>query len=261
LGGNDFEGANEPSVDASGVVTITGATLSANFPTTPGALDTTYNGGWEAFVTRLDPSLHSTQQLVYSAFLGTAGDDGADGHSVDASSAVMIVGGTDSAAFPTTPGAWDTTHHGGYDVFVTRLDMLPTGVRMFGASSPGCRGALAISVTAMPRIGNATFQITCNGAPPNAPGLLLLAAGGLATPFRVLGVDVWVDPTSAWFIAPPAASNAVGGAYLALPLPQDPWLVNQQANAQFVWLGPTSPPPCPPLCISASSALEITIQQ
>jgi hypothetical protein len=53
LGGSQGEGAPALSVDASGVVTVTGSTGSTDFPTTRGAYDTTYNRG-DAFVSRLD---------------------------------------------------------------------------------------------------------------------------------------------------------------------------------------------------------------
>ena len=55
VGGSDS--ANALSVDAIGVVTVAGWTTSINFPTTSGAYDTTFNGGYtDAFVSRLDPS-------------------------------------------------------------------------------------------------------------------------------------------------------------------------------------------------------------
>jgi hypothetical protein len=37
-------GFNSLALDAQGAVTVAGATPSADFPTTPGAFDTTYNG-------------------------------------------------------------------------------------------------------------------------------------------------------------------------------------------------------------------------
>ncbi len=39
-----------------------------------------------------------------------------------------------------------------------------------GRSSPGCKGPVPISVTSMPKIGNANFALTCGNAPPNATG-------------------------------------------------------------------------------------------
>jgi len=41
------------AVDGEGRAYVTGTTLSANYPTTPGAFDTTFNGNRDAFVTKL----------------------------------------------------------------------------------------------------------------------------------------------------------------------------------------------------------------
>ena len=42
-------------MDESGRAYVTGDTVSADFPTTPGAFDTTFNGGFsDAFVTKLN---------------------------------------------------------------------------------------------------------------------------------------------------------------------------------------------------------------
>ena len=62
-----------------GEVTVAGYTESSDFPTTPDAYDTSYNGGGDAFVARLDPSLTGTDQLVWSTFLGASINDMAIG--------------------------------------------------------------------------------------------------------------------------------------------------------------------------------------
>jgi hypothetical protein len=54
LGGTDFDGASDIAVDGSGSAYVTGQTFSADYPTTPGAFDTTYDGtSSDAFVTKL----------------------------------------------------------------------------------------------------------------------------------------------------------------------------------------------------------------
>ncbi len=136
LGGtlNDF--ANAIVVDSAGQAHVTGATNSANFPTTPGAYDTTYNGttgpiffDGDAFVTKLNS--HGSA-LVYSTYLGGAGDDLGLGVALDRAGKVYVAGSTNSANFPTTPGAYDTTYNGAGppyfygDAFVTKLDV-PSG--------------------------------------------------------------------------------------------------------------------------------------
>ncbi len=260
LGGTGTQLAYALALDAQGAATVAGRTSSTDFPTTPGAFDTSYNGGpfaGDAFVARLSPTGAS---LVYSTFLGGAGDEMAYALALDAQGAATVAGYTWSSAFPTTPGAFDTTHNGGFtDAFVTRLDMLSTGVSVFGRSSPGCTGLLAMSVTSMPRVGNAGFALTCGNAPPATAGLLALTGGRFASPVVVLGVEIWVDPTLV-FIQLPATSNTVGASEVSLPIPNGPWLRGTRLFAQFLWAGPTSPPPCPPQSLSTSHALEFTIQ-
>jgi hypothetical protein len=129
LGGGGVDLANALSVDADGVVTVAGWSGSANFPTTRGAHDTT-NNFWDGFVTRLDPRRSGGGQLVYGTYLGGKGYDVAQSLSVDASGTATVGGWTVSGDFPTTRGAYATTHGGvvASDVFVSRLDM---GVAMW----------------------------------------------------------------------------------------------------------------------------------
>jgi len=144
------------------------------------------------------------------------------------------------------------------DSFITRVDLLPDGVAMFGGSSPGCTGPLAASVTSMPHLGNQAFSLICGNAPPNSLGVVALAGAGLGMPVSALGVQVWVDPLRLWAL-PTVISNGLGAAELLLPVPQDPALVGGRIFAQFFWLGPGAPAPCPPLGLSASNGLQITI--
>src|SRR4029453_212419 len=54
---------------------VGGATASVDFPVTPGAFDTSFNGGeFDAFVTKLN---QSGSALVYSTFVGSQGFDAA----------------------------------------------------------------------------------------------------------------------------------------------------------------------------------------
>ncbi|MFQ5503747.1 MAG: hypothetical protein ACE5F1_02995 [Planctomycetota bacterium] len=265
LGGSTLDFALALAVDSSGVVTLAGETRSANFPTTPGAHDTIHGGVSDAFVSRLHPGRAGSAQLTYSTLLGGSsllGRDRARALAVGRSGTAVVAGETQSSDFPTTSGAFDRTFNGtglGRDAFVSRLDMLPAGVSAYGASSPGCQGPLAISVTAMPKVGNGAFSLTCSAAPPTTTGLLLLGGTGRATPIPFLGVGLWVGLVAPFYVVP-AQSNALGAADTPLPIPADPRLAGGTVYTQFVWAGPRSPAPCPPLGYSASAALKITLQ-
>jgi len=262
LGGFSDDTGRAVSVDSSGRITVAGYTRSFNFPVTAGAHDLTYNGGGDdAFVARLDPSRVGRTQLLYSTFLGGAFGDRANDVQVDAMGAATVAGKTSSSGFPTTAGGFATTIAGPTDAFVSRLDMLPIGARAFGVSSPGCAGPLAIGVTSMPQDGNANFALTCDHAPANANGGVMLGAAGLTTPIGVAGVQAWLDPRSGSFFLG-TGSNQMGAASFAMPIPvNNTWLIGQKLYAQFFWLGPQAPAPCPPLGLSASNAIEITVQR
>jgi Beta-propeller repeat len=126
LGGTSHEDGAAIAVDASGNAYVTGFTQSPNFPTTPGAFDRTGAAGnnRDAFVSKLNAT---GTALVYSTRLGGADNDPPSGVAVDAGGNALIGGSTRSADFPTTPGAFDTTHNGGafdelFDLFVTKLN-------------------------------------------------------------------------------------------------------------------------------------------
>ncbi len=98
---------------------MTGGTSSPDFPTTPGAFDTT--GGTDAFVAKLNPA---GSTLAYSTFLGGSDGDGGSDLAIDGSGNVYVTGVTGSADFPVTPGAFDTrlSAGGGGDPFVVKLN-------------------------------------------------------------------------------------------------------------------------------------------
>ena len=126
LGGSTRDVGMSVAVDESGRVYVIGFTKSADFPTTPGAFDTSYNNGGyhgDAFVARLNAAGNT---LDYATFLGGSEDDIGYSIAVDGSGRVYVVGITKSADFPTTPGAFDTSYNDDgdyYDAFVVRLNM------------------------------------------------------------------------------------------------------------------------------------------
>jgi Beta-propeller repeat len=123
--GGDLGDINQDLItDSLGDVYVCGTTQSANFPTTPGAYDTTFNGGTaleyggDTWVAKFDGV---TGALIYSTFIGGPDDEEPDGIMVNAAGEVIVLGLTASPSFPTTPGAYDTTHNGGIDSYVIKL--------------------------------------------------------------------------------------------------------------------------------------------
>ena len=131
LGGNERDFGWTIAVDRSDSAYISGHTWSSDFPTTPGAFDTSSNGGGDAFVVKLNPA---GSGLAYATFLGGNDWDGAEGIAVDGSGSAYVTGFTCSVDFPTTPGAFDTTGSGS-DAFVVKLN--PAGSELTYATFLG----------------------------------------------------------------------------------------------------------------------------
>jgi|CXWL01.1.fsa_nt_gi hypothetical protein len=92
-------------------------------------------GNWDAFVWKFNPT---GTALVFSTYLGGAGREWAYGVAVDASDNILVTGWTESANFPTTPGAFDTSLGGTRDMFVTKL--MPSGSPMVYSTFLGGSG-------------------------------------------------------------------------------------------------------------------------
>lgn len=104
LSGRDSDGATGIAVDGQGDAYITGFSVSPDFPTTPGAFNTTPpTSSGSVYVTKLNPA---GSNLIYSTFLGPGGIDAASTIKIDAQGNAYIVGNTNSSDFPVTPGAF-----------------------------------------------------------------------------------------------------------------------------------------------------------
>jgi hypothetical protein len=106
LGGSCADQIGGISVDASSFVYLAGATCSMDFPTTTGALQTTFTGTnpFDTFVTKMNTT---GTALVYSTYMHGV----ASAIAVDSSGNAYITG-SDNEGFPTTPGAFQSAPHG-----------------------------------------------------------------------------------------------------------------------------------------------------
>jgi hypothetical protein len=123
LGGSGMDRAYAIDTDAAGNTYITGVTRSADFPVQD-AYDSQISDDGVAdnndiFLTKLSAGGGA---VLYSTFFGGSGSDSGNDVKVDADGSVYLTGETQSADFPTTPGAADTVLAGTSDAFVTKLN-------------------------------------------------------------------------------------------------------------------------------------------
>ncbi len=176
IGGGSDDYGHGIAVDASGNAYVTGYTNSAeaispdstegSFPVTVGP-DLTYNGGYDAFVAKVNAA---GTALLYAGYIGGSGDDYGYGIAVDASGNAYVTGATSSnqTSFPVTVGP-DLTYNGG-DAFVAKVNA--TGTALLYAGYIGGSGGEAGYGIAVDGAGNAHVTGTTNSTQVSLPVLV-----------------------------------------------------------------------------------------
>jgi hypothetical protein len=182
LGGSDGGTSNGTGivVDSAGYAYVTGDTTSQNFPTTPGAFQATFFG--TVFAAKLNPA---GSALVYSTYLG-GGLDGASGIAVDAAGNAYVTGSTGSSNFPTTAGAFQPSYGGTGDAFVMKLNSTgstPVYSTYLGGSANDTATAIAVDAA-----GNAYVTGNTNSADfPTTAGAFQTTAAPCVVPPQFCG--------------------------------------------------------------------------
>jgi hypothetical protein len=175
IGGADRDLAASIAVDAAGNAYVTGGTASteATFPDGDGlgslaAPDRTYNGGFDAFVAKINGE---GTALLYAGYVGGSGVDGGQGIAVDAAGSAYVIGSTTSseASFPDGDGFGaivgpDRTQNGSRDAFVGKLNAAGTGfvhaTYVGGAGDDSGRGIAIDASGAAYVVGHSTSSAT-----------------------------------------------------------------------------------------------------
>ncbi len=130
IGGYGDDYGNGIAVDSSGNAYVTGTTgsTSASFPDTVGP-DVIYNGGWDAFVAKVDAA---GSALSYCGYIGGSNADSGADIGIDTEGNAYVTGNTQSSEsqfFPATGGP-DLTYNGGTygDAFVTKVNTAGTAL-------------------------------------------------------------------------------------------------------------------------------------
>jgi hypothetical protein len=119
IGGYQFDTIHAMDIDPSGNVFVAGYVTSEDYPCTSGVYDASHNGGTDVNVSGFDNNL---THLLASTYIGGGEDEWADGLVIDGSGNIYITGTTYSSDYPSTPGAYDPSHNGVYDGFISKLN-------------------------------------------------------------------------------------------------------------------------------------------
>jgi hypothetical protein len=176
-GGTQEDVARSIAVDAAGVMYITGFTVSPDFPTTLNSVSTTYLGGEDAFIVKMDTG----GNLLYSSYLGGSDLDIATKIFMEKSGRVAISGYTFSTDIPITPNAYQAINHGLGDAFIMDLDLSKTGLSAvtystyFGGSDTDVSYDIRVDGNGLYYIGGYTLSLDL---PTSAGALNPVSDGG-----------------------------------------------------------------------------------
>ncbi len=135
LGGSKREHHTGITVDKQGFIYLVGGTHSPDFPVTPGAYDTSFNGEGEwagdVYVVKMNPS---GSDIVFATYLGGKVEDTANQISLDSKGNIVIAGCTCSADFPATEGVIDRQYTK-QDCFISKIS--PRGDKLLFSTSLG----------------------------------------------------------------------------------------------------------------------------
>lgn len=155
-------------LDNLGRPVVASCTRSTDFPTTTGAFQGSYGGGFQdAVLFRLDGDAST---LEWATYLGGSGDEGAYSVKLSASGEPIVAGGTESPDFPTTTGVLSPGPAGGLDGWLARMS--PDGSSMLEGTYLGSPQYDQIYFTALDAEDNIYLcGQTRSGAFPISPGV------------------------------------------------------------------------------------------
>ncbi len=174
LGGSYADFASGIEVDSSGNVYVAGGTNSSNFPTTSGAYCGSYQGTGDVIVCKLNSSATG---LLYSTYLGGTNMEQSPAFAVNDNGEALVAGDTFSSDFPTTSGAYDQSHGGNWDAYLSKLNSTGTGLsystflggsaweaaRFVGCDSAGCVYLAGNTSSSDFPVTSGAYDVTKNG--------------------------------------------------------------------------------------------------
>lgn len=140
-GGNEADEARSIAIDKDDNFYIFGYTLSTDLSTNSNSFQDSLKGSFDAFVTKFD----SSGNHVWTTYLGGSNVEIAATIKITYDNKLILLGYTNSNDFPTTPGAYQTSNAGQYDVFVTKIDT--SGQLIWSTLFGGMGGELGIDLS------------------------------------------------------------------------------------------------------------------
>ena len=266
LGGSGVEHAGGVAVDSNLNVYVAGGTFSTNFPTVI-PIQPANGGGENAFISKLGSS---GAALVYSTYLGgnggsQAAPEQANGVAVDAGGNAYVAGVTNSANFPVTPGAFETTYGGASDAFVAKINATGNALvysTYLGGSGFDQANGIAVDTSGNAYVAGYTSSVnfaSVNGVQTAFNGLYdafistLNTAGNGAT-FSTYYGGTGSDSANA-IALDPNGNIFVGGQTSSTNLPLHSPIQASDVGGSIGWvarLGVTAPPTDTPSVVSVS---------
>jgi Beta-propeller repeat len=123
LGGSQTDEGGAVVIDAAGDAWLGGSTYSSDFPVTQGAYQGTYGGGKDAFLAEISPD---GSGLLYSTYLGGAGDEYIGSMILNSDGSMWMSGGASAAGLPASSGAFQTKPNGADNYFVGKVTFSQT---------------------------------------------------------------------------------------------------------------------------------------
>lgn len=247
IGGGQADNATGVALDAAGDIFVTGDTVSANFPVTANAFDSSLDGPgkFDGFLAVLDPT---GATISYATFFGGTGEDLGLAVAVDGTGRAIVAGQSDSTDFPVSAGAFNATSNGGADIVAMKIDTTLGGADF--STYLGSGGAESGRDVAVDPAGN-TYLVggVDEGTFPITPGVVDSVFAGDSEAFVTV-----LNPTGTGLIY----STFLGGAGTSFFFREEALGVSVDEDGRALVAGRTNSSNFPTAGIGADSTLSGT---